>query len=326
MKEKVFYYKGAVHIHTKFSDGTGDINEISKAAKLAGLDWIIITDHNCMAVEEGFYNGVCVIKGEEISPEKSDHYLALGIKTTILPDKTPQQYVNEVREQGGFGFAAHPDETDSRKNTAKPIRWTDKSIIPDGIEIWNWFSSWADNYDETNIFTILYSYIFRHNLVKAPHEQTLKWWDDLNNNSSKSVPAISGVDAHALKISKYVLPVTVFPYKSSFKTLTNIITLKNKMPENFQEQKEIILDALRNANNIIINRHVRDESPYISCIDGVFKIKVNVKAEIKIIFNGSVIYRTCAIESEFKCSKSGKYRAEIYLRNKPWIYTNYFVM
>ena len=96
MKDKLFYYKGAIHIHTKFSDGTGNIDEISKAAKNVGIHSSVITHHNSLEVEEGIFNGVCVIKGEEISPEKSDHYIAFGIKNLILPDNDPQKYIDEV--------------------------------------------------------------------------------------------------------------------------------------------------------------------------------------------------------------------------------------
>ena len=66
---------GAIHIHSVYSDGTGNIDLISKAAKKAGLDWIIVTDHNSFDIEEGIYNGVYVIKGEEISPKNENHYL-----------------------------------------------------------------------------------------------------------------------------------------------------------------------------------------------------------------------------------------------------------
>ena len=41
--------KGAFHLHSTYSDGTGTIPEIVRDAKKAGLDWIIITDHNCLA-------------------------------------------------------------------------------------------------------------------------------------------------------------------------------------------------------------------------------------------------------------------------------------
>ena len=318
----VFYYRGAIHIHSKFSDGTGDIYEISKAAKKAGLDWIIITDHNSMDIEEGFYNGVCVIRGEEISPEISNHYLALGTNSVIKPDEDPQKYVDEVRKQGGVGFVAHPDESDLRKNKAKPIKWLDKSIVPDGVEIWNWFSDWADNFNDKNIFQIAYAYFFRNRLVKGPHIETLKWWDDLNKNTERIAPAIGGVDAHALKISKYILPVKVFPYEFCFKTLANIIVLNEELPLSFQEQKGIIINAIKNGNNIIINRQVRDEIPCIYNFDKHICVKLSTKADIKIFCDGVNIYEEKSDIMQFKVPSIGKYRMEVYLNNKPWIYSN----
>ena len=322
MEKQFFNYLGAIHIHTKLSDGTGDINSISKAAKKAGLNWIIITDHNNFDIEEGFYNGVCVIKGEEISPCTSNHYIALGIKNLINPSDDTQKFVDEVRAQGGFGFAAHPDEADNRKNKAHPIKWTDKSVIPDGIEIWNWFSDWADDYDESNIFKIAYSYFFRHKLIQGPHKETLKWWDELNKNSEHIIPAIAGVDAHALKISKYIIPIKIFPYKECFKTLANIIPLENKPPEDFEEQKNLILSSIKNGNNIMINRHVKKDIPLIYIEDKSIIIKLSTKAQIKIIQNGNPLHSEINNNLKFPIQEKTKYRVEVYLKNQPWIFSN----
>ena len=129
LKKTYNYSMGAIHIHSKFSDGSGDIEQITKAAKKAGLDWIIITDHNLMEVKENFYNGVCVIVGEEISPKDSYHYLGLGINKVISPKIGVENYINEVVKSGGFGFAAHPDEADYRKNKAKSIKIAEASKI-----------------------------------------------------------------------------------------------------------------------------------------------------------------------------------------------------
>ena len=326
MEKQFFNYLGAIHIHTKLSDGTGDINSISKAAKKAGLNWIIITDHNNFDIEEGFYNGVCVIKGEEISPCTSNHYIALGIKNLINPSDDTQKFVDEVRAQGGFGFAAHPDEADNRKNKAHPIKWTDKSVIPDGIEIWNWFSDWADDYDESNIFKIAYSYFFRHKLIQGPHKETLKWWDELNKNSEHIIPAIAGVDAHALKISKYIIPIKIFPYKDCFKTLTNIIPLKNKPPEDFEEQKNLILSSIKNGNNIMINRHIKKDIPLIYIEDKSIIVKLSTKAQIKIIQNGTPIHSEINDNLKFPIQEKTKYRIEIYLKNQPWIFSNPIIL
>ena len=199
----IYKYSGAIHIHSLYSDGTSDINTISKAAKQSGLSWIIITDHNNFEAEEGIINGIYVIKGEEISLSHGNHYIALGINEYIAPSDNCQENINAVKLNGGFGFAAHPDESTQRKNSHRPLRWLDKSITPDGVEIWNWFSQWADNYDSGNLFSNIYSYLFKEKLVKKPNSDTLKWWDDLNNNSDSIVPAIGGIDAHALKVTRY---------------------------------------------------------------------------------------------------------------------------
>lgn len=326
MEKQFFYYLGAIHIHTKLSDGTEDINSISKAAKRAGLNWIIITDHNNFDIEEGFYNGVCVIKGEEISPCASNHYIALGIKNLINPSENTQNFVEEVRKQEGFGFAAHPDEADNRKNKAQPIKWTDKSVIPDGIEIWNWFSDWADNYDESNIFRIAYSYFFRHKLIHGPRKETLKWWDELNSNSEDIIPAIIGVDAHALKISKYIFPIKIFPYNVCFETLTNIIPLENKLPEDFEQQKKIILESIKSSNNIMINRHIKKEIPLIYVKDKSIIVKISTNAQIKIIQNGVLIHSEINKSLKFPIQEKIKYRIEIYLKNQPWIFSNPIIL
>ena len=337
---KLYFYPGAIHIHSKFSDGTGDIWEISRAAKKAGLFWVIVTDHNSMDIEEGVYNDVFVIKGEEISPETANHYIALDINRTILPSDNPYDYVDAVRKQGGFGFAAHPDEAENRKNKAKPIRWLDKSVAVDGIEIWNWFSDWADNYDETNIFTIAKAYFLRHNLIKGPHVQTLKWWDDLNLKRENIVPAIGGVDAHALKITKYIIPLKVFPYTCCFKTLTNVITLQTPMPKSFNEVKRAVLDSVRQGNNLIINQRYSSplKFPVFQAVNeeqavnaggeielsenSYLHIKLPQKADIKIIKDGMPFYSETSQKITLKLGTCGKYRFEARLKDTPWIFSN----
>lgn len=336
----LYYLPGAIHIHSKFSDGSGNIDEISKAAHKAGLSWIILTDHNNFDLKEGFYNRVCVIKGEEISPCENNHYLALGIKELILPDKNPEKFIQEVKNQDGFGFVAHPDESHFRKNVNVPIKWLDKSIVGDGIEIWNWFSDWADNYNDSNIFTIAYSFFFRHNLIKGAKRETLKWWDNLNNNNNDIIPAVGGLDVHALKISKYLVPVTVFPYYDSFKTLTNILITKKQMSEDFEEQKKVILEAIKQGNNIIINNRyspadknfefkIKNDKNTVFCgetmkleNDTYLEIRLPCKGDIKIIWNGEDFFKVKSKDLRLKLTQEGNYRIEVMRRNKPWIYTN----
>ena len=349
MENDKYIYKGAIHIHTKLSDGTGDINSVVKAAKKAGLDWIIITDHNYYDKDEGIFNGIYVIKGEEISPQYNNHYLALGIKRQIEPDKDPQVYVDKVREQGGFGFSAHPDEgmyidddgsTCTRQNSHHCIPWTNKNIKPDGIEIWNWFSNWADNLCDKSLYHLAYSYIHKHRIVKKPSRITLDWWDKLNNDAPDIVPAIGGVDAHALKFYKYIIPVTVFPYETCFSTVTNFVYLKENISKNFEIAKQQIFDAIKFGNNIIINRQISQELPdiYITNSEGTYFAGENIKLdnECCLHFEANDMMETCLIyngkeETKYTSkkfihpiTKNGKYRLEVYYRGKGYLYTNPF--
>ena len=333
-----YMYSGAIHIHTRLSDGTGDIYSISKKAHKAGLDWIIITDHNSFSCEEGIYNDVYVIKGEEITPENNSHYLALGITDCILPDDDPQKNIINVREQGGFGFAAHPDEGINRNNKWKPLIWSDKTIIPDGIEIWNWFSNWGDNMSDKNIFSLAYAYFKKHNLITSPPKETLQWWDDLNKNNDKVIPAIGGVDAHAIKLYRYIIPVTVFPYETCFKTITNIINLNEPLSQAFDKAKNQILTALKSGNNIIVNKKICDIIPdiYITnsdikaycggsinlCDDTYINISGDKIYNIKIYCNSDEITNIKAKKCRIPINKTGKYRIELYLDGKGAIFTN----
>lgn len=337
-KLQTYKYPGAIHIHTINSDGTGNIETITKAAKKNGLHWIIITDHNNFDVKEGIINGVYVIKGEEISPGKKDHYLALGISDLIQPFDDCSDNIKAVRDNGGFGIAAHPDESLDRKNICKPIRWTDKNNTPDGIEIWNWFSQWADNFNSRNIFGLIYSYLFRTKLVKKPPKETLEWWDELNNNSQNIIPATGGIDAHALRIYRYIIPVTIFPYKFMLKTIVNEIFLDSPLDDDYEKAKRQILNAIKNGNNIIANKTVCENIPqiYITNTNTVkqsgenikfdlntyFHVECNKESKIIIFRNGIKIKESYSKDLILKLEQTGKYRAEVEINDNGFAYSN----
>lgn len=329
---------GAIHIHSVYSDGTGDIESISKAAKNAGLDWIIVTDHNSFEIEEGIYNGVYVIKGEEISPKDENHYLALGINKYIQPNVNAKHNIEAVKLNGGFGFAAHADESDYRRNSHQPIKWTNKNITPDGVEIWNWFSEWADNLNDRNIFSLAYAYLFKHNLVKEANATTIKWWDKLNNTSDKIIPAIGGIDAHALKIKGYVIPVTIFPYQDMFKTIVNVISSNKPFAKDFETRKTQILEAIKTGRNLIINRVVSKEIPIFKISnknqtvtngesisldnETLLNVQTKKKGSIKIFHNGKEIKSVISNSIKMLLNEVGKYRVEIKFGKRGFAYSN----
>src|SRR6266498_6012642 len=78
------YYRGALHMHTIYSDGTGTVEELARAARAAGLRWIIVTDHDTLEGQrfEGWIDGVLVIVDHEITPDRN-HFLALNVDEVI---------------------------------------------------------------------------------------------------------------------------------------------------------------------------------------------------------------------------------------------------
>lgn len=330
--------KGSIHIHTTYSDGTASIKQIVKSAKKAGLEWIIITDHNNLSGlgEEGWYDGVAVLVGKEISPDDGDHYLAFDIQEEIPESLSSQAVIHEVNKQGGFGFIAHPDESLCRKNSFRPLRWTDWNVTDfQGLEIWNYMSDWGDQYEPKKA---ILQYIFRHRMLSGPTQNVLKWWDKLNNQNGKIFPAIGSIDAHALK---YLLPfVKIFPYYDTFKTITNYIYLEENLSSDFETAKKQIYDAVKCGKNLIINRFWSKESDKV-CFhienngklayagdktdfneENTLVVRLPQEANIKIIRNGKVIRNIHTQEFEMGQLKSGKYRLEVFYKDKPWVFSN----
>lgn len=336
----VFLYPGAIHIHSIHSDGTGTIEEIARAAKKAGLSWIIVTDHNNMNAKEGLYDGVYVIVGEEISPESGNHYVAIDIKEPISSDMPAEEYIQKVKEQGGFGFIVHPDEQKLRKNSYKSLPWQDWTIKNfGGIEIWNYMSNWVDKYNSRNLFKILNAYLFRNRVLPAPTEKIMNWWDDLNNENYHIIPAIGGVDAHAFNIKRVFITVKIFPYKNIFSTVNNVIHLNEPLSDDFEKSKKLILNSIKSGKNTIMNRTwSKDKNPFFAIynenkkaypgdfikLDNYSKLIVELpsKADIRIIHNGKIILQKNAKTLKFEDLTTGKYRLEAYYKKRPWIFSN----
>jgi len=159
------YKKGAFHVHSVFSDGTGNISEISKAATLNNLDFVLMTDHGRPNVKcsnsTAWDNKVLIIGGSEFSLN-SGHLASAGYgfkdkKDYIFPPE-PQEAINDVNKTNGISFVSHP--LDGK------IPWTDWDIKEfSGVEILNSYSS-AKKTSIINILTFPLQYLFNKNYAK----------------------------------------------------------------------------------------------------------------------------------------------------------------
>jgi hypothetical protein len=72
------WLRGAVHVHTDRShDGRGSLAEVAGAAREAGLDFIVVTDHDREPLPPQVVDGVLIVPGAERSTSEG-HRLELG--------------------------------------------------------------------------------------------------------------------------------------------------------------------------------------------------------------------------------------------------------
>lgn len=343
----MYEYTGAVHIHSTYSDGTGTIPDIARYANEVGLDFLMMSDHNTLKPKrdgyEKWFDNVMVFIGYEINDKHDkNHYLAFGLDSTVGVKITAQEYVRRVHERGGIGFIAHPDECRNKMPQHPPYPWLAwDSEDFDGIEIWNHMSEWMEGLTEENKFQ---RFIHPLKSIIAPPEQTLYRWDQLN--LTRRVVGIGGVDAHAHKSSMIgFFDIEVFPYKVMFKSIHTHVLLDEPIhrgsTEHFEHDKWKIYEALRAGHSFIANSYhgdargfqfyaMHNEEKFLSGSffdDTVKNLTLHVNcprsATIKIIRNGEQMEEVQDTHIARNTTRTGAYRAEVWLDGKAWIYSNH---
>ncbi len=100
--------RGAYHVHTTRSDGRGTLDEVVLAAKRAGLQFVVVTDHNLLTPEEqGYRDGVLVVQATEAST-RYGHVVALGVPRALTPEEREGDPFAAVQALGGVAVLAHP--------------------------------------------------------------------------------------------------------------------------------------------------------------------------------------------------------------------------
>jgi hypothetical protein len=342
----MYEYVGAIHMHSKFSDGSGDADKIAEIADEVGLDFIILTDHNTLrALHENYekwYGNTLLMVGCEFNDKKNkNHYLAMRINDTFSSRQTAAEYIGKVKEAGGIGFIAHPHEKRDSMKEHPPYPWTDWDAGEfTGIEIWNHMSEWMEGLTEQNKYN---HFVHPLKSIVAPDPETLKKWDELNEE--RRVVGIGGIDAHAHKINLLgFVEVEIFPYKVLFKSIrTHILTNKKIRGKNLSidNSKKLIYESLETGRCFVANSYHGNAKGFkfyarcgknsyqmgdtITCTDRInLKIVLpNKNGEIVLIRNGKKISTITGNEGDFIVSQNGQYRVEVYLNGKAWIFSNH---
>jgi hypothetical protein len=346
--------RGAYHVHSRRSDGTGTLDEIAAAAARAGLQFVVVTDHGDgtrMPEAPQYRSGVLCIDGVEVSAENG-HYVALDLPVTPYPlAGHSRDVIEDVRRFGGFGFAAHPGSPKAA------LRWEERSAAFDGLEWLNADSEWRDEF-WGSLGGVLLTYAFRPvetlgGLLDRPDE-VIALWDELT--TSRRVPAIAGADAHArLGYRQAADPyedrvLARLPgYEVSFRAFVNHVLLDQPLSGDAAGDASLVLSALREGRiftsidsfaglsafeaRAVNGRAVARPGEYID-ITAPVAIEVAIAApadtSLAVFRNGELLYESREAALRIDVGREpGVYRIEARLPSQtpsspPWVLSNPF--
>jgi hypothetical protein len=242
--------RGAFHIHSDRSDGSGSVDAIAQAASRAGLQFIILTDHGdgTRASDAPAYrSGVLTIDGIELNTT-GGHYAAIDLPASEYPIAgSPEDVIEDVHRLGGFGIAAHP-------GSPRPsLSWQAWDAAFDGIEWLNGDSEWRDE-PRMPLARALFTYPIRApqslaTLLDRPQD-VLTRWDALAIN--RKVVGLAGVDAHARlgfrqrtdpDTSSFHVPLP--GYEAAFRALSNHVVLDAPLSGDAAQDARVLSGAIR---------------------------------------------------------------------------------
>lgn len=341
-----------LHMHTRYSDGSGTHKDIAAAALKTDVDVVIVTDHNILVHGfEGYYKEknkkILMLIGEEVHDQARDpqknHLLVFDANREMATfADSPQNLIDQVRESGGLSFLAHPDDPEAKAFKETDISWEDWSVRNyTGIELWNALSEL-----KTVVPTLLHGafYAFFPAFVASqPIPNTLARWDELLASGNKLV-AIGGSDAHALHMNLGPIHRVIFPYEFHFRTVNTHALLSGPLSGDVTSDKALLYKALAAGhcfvgydlpaptNGFRFSAQGRESTAIMGDeIPAKFGVTLQAKvpshAEIRLLKDGQVIQTW---NNQLSCthitSEPGVYRIEAYRhylgKKRGWIYSN----
>ncbi len=337
-----FYeYIGCFHIHLPIKHYNEFIDNIANDAENDSVDFIFLSPHTPETImekqhtdyfqKEGYYGRTMVFTGEEID-EQSDknHIISYGQKEWVGKIGF-EKSIPIINNSDGLTFIAHPFGRHRIFILNSNHCWNKGIIKITGIEVWSLLFDLVQN---KTLFTLPYNYLrFPYNL-RGPDRKTLGFWD-MYLKTNKTV-GIAGLDIHKLPQFLKMFDIKrAITYRFVFKVLRNHVLCKEKLTGAFEKDKSIILESVKAGRLFIANDFLMDSSGFFmenpqgnKTMGDVFSqdeeifINLPCKALILMKMNGKVLWVKETKEYKISLKEKGVYRAEIFLGNTPWIFTN----
>ncbi len=316
-------FRGVIHCHSFLShDSPGKFKDIIAAAGLAGLDFVVMTDHMTPASVaqglRGWQGRTLFILGAELS-KAGGSLLGVGVRRFVdKGGKRAGEVIRELKAQGALVLIAYPET------------FHDWSISGyEGLEVYNLKSDLLDEYK----LWVLFSFLFLPprlafaQVLDRPAAK-LAVWDRLSQ--SHPLVGVAGTNAHN---NVRVLGRTFGSYEQLFQLLSNHV-LARELTE------EEILAALREGRAYMAfdfwgyvpffvffvtngsRRALMGESiPWSPKLWG--EVLLPQRAEIHLLKGGRGWRKEEEATSlRFPIKEAGVYRVEVYKGGKTWIISN----
>jgi hypothetical protein len=339
--------RGNIHVHSTASDGTRSHGELAEEAARAGLDFLIVTDHNVFEPGlDAWIEDVLLLVGEEVHDvtrePQSSHTLCFNIQTDMAPHaQDPQKLIDAVAEDGGFTFLAHPFERDAAPFLREPnLSWRDWQVAGyDGIELWNYMSEVKASL-RTKAMAVAYAYAPAI-VGTGPFRETLDKWDALLGQGRMSV--LGGSDAHARRYHVGRLSRVVQPYEYLFRSLNTHLLADRALTGDLGADKETVYGALRSGRSYLGYEQPGATDGFVFWassggkevtmgeeleLEGTARLQVELpaRAKVRLLRDGNPIAQARDTRLSCICARPGVYRVEAYRRfagrQRGWIFSN----
>jgi PHP domain len=338
-----------VHVHTTYSDGTATVPELMAAARDAGVDAVILTDHDTLGARrdgwEGVHDGVLLLVGVEVSP-KGGHYLALGVDREIPHEgRSALQIAAAVRAAGGWGFAAHPFSHGGHmlvpslaRRIVPPHGWPalDDEEGCDGIELWSLLTDAAEAW-RTPAEALRWLRDPESAIASGPPRHHLARWDRLG--ARRRVPAIGGLDGHQPGIRVRGRVRSPLPHRRTFDLLRTHLLCDRALSGDVESDRQTVIAALRAGAAWLACPCVapaggarmwaeRPEGKTVSmggelaAGPSVLRVRLPEAADVRLLRDGARIRegRTAALDVDI--AAPGVYRVEARISGRLWLLSN----
>jgi hypothetical protein len=346
---KLLDIRGGIHLHTcTYSDGASDVPTVMEAAHAAGLDFILLTDHNTLKpLHDGW---------EEKYPLTESPFLLVGTEVTVkggafllaldfpnngwepIKEIPAQEAINDVLAQGAWPLISLPFDMKHP--------WEDwKTTGCEGLEVINLSTIARRHINLLSLLWLLPLYKWRgpmatiRAICTRPDEAIKRWEIEIEHaiGRNEKFVGIGALDAHALmKIGakKYPIP----SYEDSFRALTTHVLVETC-------EKSAIYKAFRQGNCYFAYDCLGDpkgamftsESGKIMGDSAPLGERLTVtspqeKSLIRLYHKGKVVAASISGSLTYTPSIPGAYRVEIYRYQwqvgnlfvglRPWVFTN----